>query len=95
MDTYDYIIALREQDEHQEDAEHQSPHMSIVSSVTGFSATSSFGALHPGSWCTPARLFLDDQDRYMLLLCQQPYICRKLNAKDSESTQTSQHVRLI
>nr|CAB3496710.1 unnamed protein product [Digitaria exilis] len=60
ISTYDYIIALREQEE-QGVPEHQSPQMSIISSVTGFSAASSFGPLHRGSWCTPPRLFLEDQ----------------------------------
>lgn len=61
ISTYDYIIALREQEEQQEVPGHQSPQMSIVSSVTGFSTASSFGPLHRGSWCTPPRLFLEDQ----------------------------------
>ncbi|KAL6861151.1 hypothetical protein ACP4OV_016851 [Aristida adscensionis] len=61
ISTYDYIVALREQEEQQEVAEHQSPQMSIASSVTGFSAASSIGALHRGSWCTPPRLLLEDQ----------------------------------
>lgn len=63
ISTYDYIIALREQEEDQQEevAGHQSPQMSIISSVTGFSTTSSFGPLHRGSWCTPPRLFLEDQ----------------------------------
>ncbi|KAL5218403.1 hypothetical protein ABZP36_019087 [Zizania latifolia] len=63
ISTYDYIIALREQEEDQQEevAGHQSPQMSIISSVTGFSTASSFGPLHRGSWCTPPRLFLEDQ----------------------------------
>ncbi|KAK3157390.1 hypothetical protein QOZ80_2AG0121110 [Eleusine coracana subsp. coracana] len=61
ISTYDYIIALREQEEQPEVAEHQSPEMSIISSVTGFSTASSIGPLHRGSWCTPPRLFLEDQ----------------------------------
>nr|XP_051222069.1 probable protein S-acyltransferase 22 [Lolium perenne] len=50
ISTYDYIIALREQEEDQQEeiAGHQSPQMS-------------FGPLHRGSWCTPPRLFLEDQ----------------------------------
>uniref|UniRef100_A0A0D9XIP7 S-acyltransferase n=1 Tax=Leersia perrieri TaxID=77586 RepID=A0A0D9XIP7_9ORYZ len=61
ISTYDYIVALREQEEQQEVTEHQSPQMSIISSVTGFSTTSSFVPLQRGSWCTPPRLFLEDQ----------------------------------
>nr|CAB3458500.1 unnamed protein product [Digitaria exilis] len=60
ISTYDYIIALREQE--QEDASgQQSPQMSRVSSYTGLSSASSFGPLRRGSWCTPPRLFLEDQ----------------------------------
>ncbi|CAD6204816.1 unnamed protein product [Miscanthus lutarioriparius] len=61
ISTYDYIVALREQ-EQQEHSEHQSPQMSIISSVTRLSTTSSFGPLHRGSWCTPPRLLVEDQD---------------------------------
>ncbi|GJN08701.1 hypothetical protein PR202_ga26653 [Eleusine coracana subsp. coracana] len=61
ISTYDYIIALREQEDQLEVPGHHSPQMSIISSVTGFSTTSSFGPLHRGSWCTPPRLFLEDQ----------------------------------
>jgi len=61
ISTYDYIIALREQEDQHEVPGHQSPQMSIISSVTGFSTASSFGPLHRGSWCTPPRLFLEDQ----------------------------------
>jgi hypothetical protein len=35
--------------------------MSRVSSYTGLSSTSSFGGRRRGSWCTPPRLFLEDQ----------------------------------
>jgi len=35
--------------------------MSRVSSYTGLSSASSFGPLRRGSWCTPPRLFLEDQ----------------------------------
>ncbi|OEL17669.1 putative protein S-acyltransferase 22 [Dichanthelium oligosanthes] len=61
ISTYDYIVALREQEEQQEHVEQHSPQMSIMSSVTGFSTTSSVGPLHRGSWCTPPRLLLEDQ----------------------------------
>ena len=61
ISTYDYIVALREQEEQQEHVEHQSPQMSIISSVTGFSTTNSVGPLHRGAWCTPPRLLLEDQ----------------------------------
>lgn len=60
ISTYDYIIALREQEQEEVSGE-QSPQMSHVSSYGGLSSTSSFGALRRGSWCTPPRLFLEDQ----------------------------------
>ncbi|KAJ3673925.1 hypothetical protein LUZ60_005917 [Juncus effusus] len=63
ISTYDYIIALREQ-EQQETAgggQQHSPQMSPLSSFTGLSSASSFGAFHRSSWCTPPRLFLEDQ----------------------------------
>lgn len=59
ISTYDYIVALREQD--QQGIGQQSPQMSPVSSLTGLSSTSSFNAFHRGAWCTPPRLFLEDQ----------------------------------
>ncbi|KAG0464387.1 hypothetical protein HPP92_020456 [Vanilla planifolia] len=59
ISTYDYIIALREQD--QQGLGQQSPQMSSVSSLTGFSSASSFSAFQRGSWCTPPRLFVEDQ----------------------------------
>ncbi|CAD5171294.1 unnamed protein product [Musa acuminata subsp. malaccensis] len=62
ISTYDYIIALREQEQEQHAVdEQQSPQMSQVSSFTGISSTSSFNAFHRGAWCTPPRLFLEDQ----------------------------------
>ncbi|CAN6225945.1 unnamed protein product [Urochloa humidicola] len=60
ISTYDYIIALREQ-EQEDGSGQQSPQMSRVSSYTGLSSASSFGPLRRGSWCTPPRLFLEDQ----------------------------------
>ncbi|PKU72155.1 putative S-acyltransferase [Dendrobium catenatum] len=60
ISTYDYIIALREQDQ-QGNSVQQSPQMSPVSSVTGLSSGSSFNAFRRAAWCTPPRLFLEDQ----------------------------------
>lgn len=60
ISTYDYIIALREQEQDDVSGQ-QSPQMSRVSSYTGLSSASSFGPLRRGSWCTPPRLFLEDQ----------------------------------
>ncbi|GMP58613.1 hypothetical protein CsSME_00022216 [Camellia sinensis var. sinensis] len=59
ISTYDYIIALREQE--QGIGGQQSPQMSPVSSLTGLSSASSVNAFHRGAWCTPPRLFLEDQ----------------------------------
>ncbi|KAH1031388.1 hypothetical protein J1N35_043562 [Gossypium stocksii] len=60
--TYDYIIALREQEQEQQGlGGHQSPQMSPASSLTGLSSASSFSTFHRGAWCTPPRLFLEDQ----------------------------------
>lgn len=83
ISTYDYIIALREQEEQQEVAEHQSPQMSIISSVTGFSTASSFGPLHRGSWCTPPRLFLEDQ---YVIPPDMPHNSASKNTKEDEGT---------
>ncbi|XP_020586968.1 probable protein S-acyltransferase 22 [Phalaenopsis equestris] len=60
ISTYDYIVALREQ-EQQGNSVQQSPQMSPVSSVTGLSSGSSFNAFRRAAWCTPPRLFLEDQ----------------------------------
>ncbi|KAM7269768.1 hypothetical protein ACFE04_025265 [Oxalis oulophora] len=61
ISTYDYIIALREQEQEQQGVGPQSPQMSPVSSLTGLSSASSFSTFHRGAWCTPPRLFLEDQ----------------------------------
>lgn len=60
ISTYDYIVAMREQ-EQQGTGGQQSPQMSPLSSLTGLSSTSSFSTFHRGAWCTPPRLFLEDQ----------------------------------
>ncbi|CAA2975693.1 probable S-acyltransferase 22 [Olea europaea subsp. europaea] len=60
ISTYDYIIALREQ-EQLAAAGQQSPQMSTRSSLTGLSSASSFNTFHRAAWCTPPRLFVEDQ----------------------------------
>ncbi|WCJ22179.1 DHHC-type zinc finger family protein [Euphorbia peplus] len=60
ISTYDYIIALREQEQELQGIR-QSPQMSPASSLTGLSSQSSFSTFHRGAWCTPPRLFLEDQ----------------------------------
>ncbi|GER31818.1 S-acyltransferase [Striga asiatica] len=59
ISTYDYIIALREQ-EQLDGGGQQSPQMSTVSSITGLSSASSFNTFHRAALCTP-RLFVEDQ----------------------------------
>ncbi|CAH8363804.1 unnamed protein product [Eruca vesicaria subsp. sativa] len=62
ISTYDYIVALREQEQELEaGGGQQSPQMSMISSFTGLSSASSFNTFHRGAWCTPPRLFLEDQ----------------------------------
>ncbi|KAF7828014.1 putative protein S-acyltransferase 22 [Senna tora] len=62
ISTYDYIIALREQEQEQQGVGgQQSPQMSPVSSLTGLSSASSFTTFNRAAWCTPPRLFLEDQ----------------------------------
>ncbi|KAG5237233.1 hypothetical protein OIU77_013835 [Salix suchowensis] len=62
ISTYDYIIALREQEQELQGVEgQQSVQMSPASSLTGLSSASSFSTFHRGAWCTPPRLFLEDQ----------------------------------
>ncbi|GER43773.1 S-acyltransferase [Striga asiatica] len=60
ISTYDYIIALREQEQLGGGGQ-QSPQMSPVSSITGISSASSFNTFHRAAWCTPPRLFVEDQ----------------------------------
>ncbi|XP_054825388.1 probable protein S-acyltransferase 22 isoform X2 [Prosopis cineraria] len=62
ISTYDYIIALREQEQEQQGVGgQQSPQMSPVSSLTGLSSASSFTTFNRAAWCTPPRLFVEDQ----------------------------------
>ncbi|RDX77975.1 putative protein S-acyltransferase 22, partial [Mucuna pruriens] len=61
LSTYDYIIAMREQEQELGNGGQQSPQMSTVSSLTGLSSASSFTTLHRGAWCTPPRLLLENQ----------------------------------
>ncbi|XP_042471456.1 pentatricopeptide repeat-containing protein At3g53170-like [Zingiber officinale] len=89
ISTYDYIIALRKQDQEQEQLAvggQQSPQMSQVSSFTGLSSTSSFNQFHRGAWCTPPRLFLEDQVSYFHYLesyceCNLPCLSRILRTE--------------
>ncbi|THU72289.1 hypothetical protein C4D60_Mb04t10520 [Musa balbisiana] len=66
ISTYDYVIALREQEREQATGDQESPQMSRVSSMAGLSTTSPFIAFHRGAWCTPPRSFLEEQTRLHL-----------------------------
>lgn len=61
ISTYDYVIALREQELQANEGQQQSPQMSPISSLTGLSSVSSFNAFNRAAWCTPPRLFVDNQ----------------------------------
>ncbi|XP_047333026.1 probable protein S-acyltransferase 22 [Impatiens glandulifera] len=61
ISTYDYIIALREQEQGTVGGGQQSPQMSTASSMTGLSSVSSMNTFHRAAWCTPPRLFVEDQ----------------------------------
>ncbi|PKI36789.1 hypothetical protein CRG98_042738 [Punica granatum] len=55
-------LTLREQEQEQQGVGGpQSPQMSPMSSITGLSSASSFTTFRRGAWCTPPRLFLEDQ----------------------------------
>lgn len=63
--TYEYVMAMRAQSELQgvPDGEGPSGSTSPTSSTaTGLSGSSSLGLHHRGAWCTPPRIFVDNQD---------------------------------
>ncbi|CAA7393501.1 unnamed protein product [Spirodela intermedia] len=60
LSTYDYVMALRNQEQQEVGSQH-SPQISTISSFTGLSSASSFTNFRQGTWCTPPRLFLEDQ----------------------------------
>ncbi|CAA6657442.1 unnamed protein product [Spirodela intermedia] len=57
LSTYDYVMALRNQEQQEVGSQH-SPQISTISSFTGLSSASSFTNFRQGTWCTPPRLFL-------------------------------------
>ncbi|KAL2653241.1 hypothetical protein R1flu_021369 [Riccia fluitans] len=63
--TYDYIVAIREQDNQEPPGETQLPRSlssSPASSIaTAVSNASSIGALQRAVWCTPPRMFVENQ----------------------------------
>lgn len=63
--TYEYVMAMRVQSELQgvPDGEEQSvPTSPTSSSATGLSGSSSLGLHHRAAWCTPPRVFVENQD---------------------------------
>ncbi|KAJ0982060.1 hypothetical protein J5N97_010315 [Dioscorea zingiberensis] len=95
ISTYDYIVALREQ-EQPEGGGQQSPQMSQVSSFTGLSSASSFNAFHRGAWCTPPRLFLEDQFDVIPPEIGMPanFASKKMIAEDSTKKRSAGTVKI-
>ncbi|KAJ1288959.1 hypothetical protein BS78_02G128700 [Paspalum vaginatum] len=62
--TYDYVVAMRAMSEAApEDEEGENIIYSPSNSVTtGFSVGSSLGLHHKGAWCTPPRIFIDQDE---------------------------------
>ncbi|KAH8961280.1 hypothetical protein BDL97_05G042400 [Sphagnum fallax] len=70
--TYDYILAVREQEEHAWedsglDSLTTSPATSTDTGFSGYSSTAGAQALHHGVFCTPPRVFVE-QDQNILAL---------------------------
>ncbi|KAM0883309.1 hypothetical protein ACQ4PT_031727 [Festuca glaucescens] len=64
--TYEYVVAIRAMSEVPQDEEEEE-RVNIIysptnSATTGFSAGSSLGLHYKGAWCTPPRIFVDQQD---------------------------------
>ncbi|RLN04311.1 putative protein S-acyltransferase 19 [Panicum miliaceum] len=64
--TYEYVVAMRTMSEAPQEEEDQEE-VNIVysptnSATTGFSGASSLGLHHKGSWCTPPRIFVDQDE---------------------------------
>ncbi|MCO5552664.1 hypothetical protein L7F22_006180 [Adiantum nelumboides] len=69
--TYEYVMAMRAQSEVQgaPDGEEKSvPTSPSSSTATGLSRTSSLGLHYRGAWCTPPRVFVENQASSILLL---------------------------
>ncbi|KAI5068923.1 hypothetical protein GOP47_0015224 [Adiantum capillus-veneris] len=63
--TYEYVVAMRAQGEPQglPELEQQSAQSSPTSSTaTGLSGSSSLGLQYRGAWCTPPRIFVENQE---------------------------------
>lgn len=65
MTTYDYILAVREQDQEfwegngGMDSLTTSPYTSTETGFSGYTSPAGALALQPGVFCTPPRLFVD------------------------------------
>ncbi|CAO2207560.1 unnamed protein product [Urochloa humidicola] len=64
--TYEYVVAMRAMSEASQEEEDQEE-VNIVysptnSATTGFSGASSLGLHYKGSWCTPPRIFVDQDE---------------------------------
>ncbi|KAF0898379.1 hypothetical protein E2562_007222 [Oryza meyeriana var. granulata] len=64
--TYEYVVAMRAMSEAPQEEEEEDG-VNIVysptnSATTGFSGGSSLGLPHKGSWCTPPRIFIDQDE---------------------------------
>jgi hypothetical protein len=69
VSTYDYIIAMREQQDSKGvgDSVHSPAATSPISSIgTGTTGGSSIIGVHGRPWCTPPRLFVDDEVRIQM-----------------------------
>ncbi|KAL6570912.1 putative protein S-acyltransferase 22 [Orobanche gracilis] len=59
--------------------------MSPISSITGLSSASSLNTFHRAAWCTPPRLFVEDQ--YDVVLPDNVSVC-SLGKKTTMDEQT-------
>ncbi|MCO5562190.1 hypothetical protein L7F22_015816 [Adiantum nelumboides] len=69
--TYEYVMAMRAQSEVQgapEGEEKSVPTSPSSSTATGLSRTSSLGLHYRGAWCTPPRVFVENQASSMMRL---------------------------
>uniref|UniRef100_I1QRB4 S-acyltransferase n=1 Tax=Oryza glaberrima TaxID=4538 RepID=I1QRB4_ORYGL len=62
--TYDYVVAMRAMSEAapEDDEEAHITYSPSNSATTGFSVGSSLGLHHKGAWCTPPRIFIDQDE---------------------------------
>uniref|UniRef100_A0A0A9CXM7 S-acyltransferase n=1 Tax=Arundo donax TaxID=35708 RepID=A0A0A9CXM7_ARUDO len=64
--TYEYVVAMRAMSEAPQEEEDEEG-VNIIysptnSATTGFSGASSLGIHHKGAWCTPPRIFIDQDE---------------------------------